>query len=104
MLSSTESALVGTWELRHGEYVADAVCQRIGQLISSHLRRVCADPSGWHTLYQDPLDMRYWVLSYPQSEMHGGGPPALVTVSSDEAAKQFPLAAASNTSLQVRRP
>ncbi len=28
-------------------------------------------------LYRDPADNRLWELSYPNSALHGGGPPML---------------------------
>ena len=104
MLAPFETVLIGKWEQSGNGLVADGVCRRIEQLVAVHLIRVCDDSSGWQTLYQDPNDKRYWVLSYPGSEMHGGGPPVLVAVSPDEANAHFPLAAASNYSLQARRP
>jgi immunity protein 27 of polymorphic toxin system len=39
----------------------------------------------WSKLYLDPVDGGYWELTYPQSEMHGGGPPQLVHISADAA-------------------
>jgi len=53
----------------------NAVCDRIELLVSQHLTKVAG--GGWETLYQDPDDGRYWELTYPQGEMHGGGPPRL---------------------------
>jgi len=40
---------------------------------------------GWSRLYLDPVDGRYWELIYPQSEIHGGGPPRLAHISADAA-------------------
>jgi hypothetical protein len=33
---------------------------------------------GWEKLYRDPEDGRYWFLTYPFSELQGGGPPSLI--------------------------
>lgn len=67
------------------------MCNRVDYLTSSYLRRigVSEERGGWMVLYQDPEDMRYWVLTYPESEMHGGGPPALINVSEEEANSKF---------------
>ena len=47
---------------------------RIQQLIRDELVKIARDLTGWRVLYRDPKDGRLWQLSYPQSEMHGGGP------------------------------
>jgi hypothetical protein len=43
----------------------------------------------WETLFQDHDDGRYWERTYPNSEMHEGGPPALVCVSEEEAKAKY---------------
>jgi len=59
--------------------------QRIRWLIDAHLVRVTTDASGWRVLYRDPSDDRLWELSYPRSEMHGGGPPKLTCIPRQQA-------------------
>ena len=71
---------------------ADSVCDRVEWLVKFRLQRVAADPSGWNTLYRDPRDGRLWELTYPRSEMHGGGPPTLTLVAKDEARHRYELA------------
>ncbi len=63
----------------------DAVCRRIRILVEEHLQLIGGADGGWSRLYLDPADERYWELTYPQSEMHGGGPPQLVHISADAA-------------------
>jgi hypothetical protein len=65
--------------------------RRIRFLTSRHLQRIRADVSGWTILYRDPDDGRYWELTYPQSEMHGGGPPQLRWLSKRDALKKYRL-------------
>ncbi len=67
--------------------VADDVCRRIDWLIESRLDRLAI--TGWETLYQDIRDSRLWERTYPQSEMHGGGPPQLSVISSEVALKKY---------------
>jgi hypothetical protein len=74
-LKPEEKDLRCEWDVIEGKVVGNAVCDRIEQLISQHLIKVAG--GGWETLYQDPYDGRYWELTYPQGEMHGGGPPRL---------------------------
>lgn len=90
-LQSHEQELVGKWVLVSNKMVADETCQRIEELIDGYLMKLATDESGWDTLYQDPSDGRYWELTYPQSEMHGGGPPALTSVSEDYARQKYKI-------------
>jgi Immunity protein 27 len=84
-----ETELTGHWQLVAGTMVADDTCRRIQQLISEQLIEIATDSSGWHALYRDPQDFRLWELSYPQGEMHGGGPPKLTRISSQRAKAIF---------------
>ena len=90
-LRKDETKLVGGWHLVEGRMEADDVTKRIRELIRSELRKVAADESGWDVLYQDPADGRYWERIYPQSEMHGGGPPTLRNISVEDAKKKYGL-------------
>jgi Immunity protein 27 len=40
-------------------------------------------------LYVDPSDSRYWELIYPDSQLHGGGPPTLRNLSEAAARKKY---------------
>jgi hypothetical protein len=62
---------------------------RIQQLIGDELVKIAKDVSGWRVLYRDPNDERPWELSYPHSEMHGGGPAKLTWISSQLAETVF---------------
>lgn len=84
-ITTEETEVRGNWILEGG-VVADEMCRRIEWLKSNWLQRVSTDSSGWEALYKDPYDGRYWELTYPQSELHGGGPPTLRFIS-DESAK-----------------
>ena len=80
-IAATENVLEGRWVSVGGAIRADEVALRIQRLIESHLKFVASRENGWTKLYRDPTDGRYWELSYPSSEMHGGGPPKLETLS-----------------------
>ena len=88
-LRPDETELVGKWELVGGRLVADAVATRIQMLLSGPLIPIRASQDGWNTLYLDPSDNRLWELSYPESHLHGGGPPSLTLLSSEEADKRY---------------
>jgi Immunity protein 27 len=92
-LASGECDLRGDWLVRKdGSVVADTTEQRIEWLTKQKLHRIAKHSSGWETLYRDPTDGRLWELTYPQSEMHGGGPRRLHVLSRDEATAKYPNA------------
>jgi hypothetical protein len=82
--------LTGKWEARGGQVVADNTAERIQALVANHLIKVGEDLGDWDVLYRDPDDGRLWELLYPQSELHGGGPPELRLISDAEARKKYP--------------
>lgn len=88
-LKSNEIELQGHWNLVGSLMKADKVCERIESLISTYLIKISKDKSGWNTLYQDPEDKRYWELTYPNSEEHGGGAPLLKNISLQETKKKY---------------
>jgi len=91
MIDPTETRLVGIWgTLVDGKPVADPITTRINMLISDVLVRVGSTDDGWTILYKDPEDGRYWELTYPQSEYHGGGPPMLTWLSEQEVKEKYP--------------
>ncbi len=90
-LRPEETELVGHWKLIDGRMTADSTCERIQRLVSDSLEEVASDESGWSILYRDPVDGRYWELTYPQSHMHGGGPPSLLCVLKTDARMKYGL-------------
>ena len=88
-LSKDEKHLAGKWLVENRRVVADETCRRIEYLIEHSLVKRAASPDGWSVLYQDPGDARFWELTYPQSEMQGGGPPDLRTLDLPEAQGKY---------------
>lgn len=86
-----EITLKGSWEFDGRNVVADDVCKRIEHLTLQQLKKIATDVSGWNVLYQDPNDGRFWELTYPNSEMHGGGPPSLTVVSPEVVKNKYEL-------------
>ncbi|PKG68428.1 hypothetical protein CXF64_14705 [Pseudoalteromonas sp. GutCa3] len=84
LLQSSESALAGCWVESDVKVIADSVCERIDWLVNNHLRKVGTSKCGWDVYFNDPIDGRFWLLSYPQGHMHGGGPPLLKVVATDD--------------------
>jgi hypothetical protein len=88
-IEPTETQITGKWLSRDGRTIGDEACERIHELVRSHLRQLGWDVSGWDALYRDPDDGRLWELIYPQSGMHGGGPPQLRYLTLDEARGKY---------------
>ncbi len=91
MIEQTEVEIAGSWAMKDGKMVEDDACQRIRALVATELQQVAISKDGWEKLYQDTKDGRYWEWFYPQSELHGGGPPALRVISAEDAKKKYHL-------------
>jgi Immunity protein 27 len=81
---SSPERLQGKWLTTRDGIVPDDVCRIVDHLVREHLVKVATRDEGWVTLFRDPLQSTYWELSYPDSEMQGGGPPTLTRLSPDE--------------------
>lgn len=92
-LRSNENMLIGSWIQVHNVVQADDVCKRIEWLVNTDLKKIASSPQwgGWETLFQDPSDSRYWERTYPQGDLHGGGPPQLKMMSADEAKAKYQI-------------
>ena len=90
-LEKTETELRGTLKLNGTIVELDEIGKRIERLVIGYLDEIANDKSGWYKLYQDPYDKRYWELSYPDSEMQGGGAPLLVNISAENAKDRYNL-------------
>lgn len=91
LLMPSETLLQGKWLVSDGEILADHASQRIEYLISSVLLFVAKDDSGWISVFRDPQDLRYWELSYPESQDHGGGAPMLRCIDDFEVTKKYSM-------------
>ena len=81
--------LTGQWICRDGKIVGDDACEEIERLVREDLEKVGHDASGWDTLYRNIESGTLWVLSYPEGEVQGGGPPQLALVAPKEARLRF---------------
>jgi hypothetical protein len=88
-IAPSEELLIGEWVEKDGRIVPDDACMRIVHLVSSHLQKLGTDSSGWNVLYRDPDDGRLWELTYPQSQLHGGGPPQLRRLAVQDARNSY---------------
>ncbi|MDP2538158.1 Imm27 family immunity protein [Alteromonas stellipolaris] len=83
LLLPSESELAGRWVESNAKVIADSVCERIDWLVNNHLQKIGTSKCGWELFFTDPIDGRFWLLTYPQSHMHGGGPPVLKVVATE---------------------
>jgi len=88
-IESNEKEIIGKWLFEGSKVTGDPACKRIEDLTQNYLKELAADGEDWSILYQDPEDQRYWEFTYPQSHMHGGGPPSLNCISFEEAQKKY---------------
>ena len=84
-----EEKLVGNWVMKDGSMIQDDVCERIQWLTTSYFEEVEVNGDSWSALYKDPADGSYWELTYPKSNMHGGGSPQLSRIVVEEAKKKY---------------
>ena len=91
LIQPDEDVIEGRWLVVDGKVVADDAASRIERLVSTHLAVVAVSEDGWSKLFRDPKDGRLWEHTYPQSEMHGGGPPRLETLSDEKARLRYSL-------------
>lgn len=89
-----ETEIIGKWIVAGSVVNGDPNCERILRLITDgSLQFLKHSPlwGAWETLFRDPTDGRYWERFYPQSECHGGGPPALRVINPDEALRKYQI-------------
>lgn len=84
-----ETEIIGSWVMVDGRMTEDDASRRITSLITTNLKHVATTKDGWEKLYQDRHDGRYWELTYPHSEMQGGGPQALLLASSEKVQEKY---------------
>lgn len=90
-IEKEENFLQGTILFKNGKIELDDTGKRIEYLITYYLKKIKSDESGWLTLYQDPSDCRYWELSYPESELQGGGAPKLQEIDKNDVIQKYAI-------------
>ncbi len=86
-IESNEIEIIGQWHRKDDKIIADQNTKRIEWLVETYLREISG--GGWETLFQDQHDGRYWELTYPHGEWHGGGPPKLTLLSMVEVKNKY---------------
>jgi len=74
-----EEEIIGKWIFKNGEVIADSNCQLIESLIENDLKEIKTSEDGWTKLYEEE-NGSLWELTFPESHLHGGGPPKLTRI------------------------
>lgn len=76
-------------EPKNGSVIRDS--KKIDEMIKKQFKKIKSIKGGWLTLYKHTSRDEYWEKFYPDSEAHGGGPPALKKVSDDYVRENYEL-------------
>ena len=74
-----EKEIIGSWVFKNGKVVADSNCDLIESMIKNDLMEIDVSADGWTKRYQ-AKDGSILELTYPESHLHGGGPPKLTRI------------------------
>jgi hypothetical protein len=74
-----EKEIIGRWLFKNGKVVADSNCNLIESMIKNDLKEIEVSEDGWTKRYQE-RNGSIWELTYPESHLHGGGPPKLTRI------------------------
>ncbi len=75
----------GIYSVCEKEVIESDDLKTITLMLENELNRVVADPETWETLYFRKKDLTYWLLSYDNPEMQGGGVKVLTEISGSKA-------------------
>ena len=79
----------GNWVKIDGKIMGDSNCEIIDNMIENDLEKVGDREEGWITLFKEKLTNKFWERIYPDSHMHGGGPPQLELLSKNEVMDKY---------------
>ena len=89
MIKPRETVISGGWIFSGNVKIGDDNFKRIEALLSDWLVEIVRDSSGWDVLLIDPADKRLWEMTYPHSELSGGGPPMLAWIDNQRAQQKY---------------
>ena len=74
-----EEKLIGKWTFKDGKIVADSNCDLIDSMIKNDLKQIKISKDNWTKIYKHS-NGSMWRLTYPESNLQGGGPPSLTKI------------------------
>ncbi len=63
--------------------------ERAEQFLESSCHRIAEDSTGWEVLFREVDSTTFWIQSYPNSEVHGGGEMLVTEITEREARERF---------------
>ncbi len=85
----SKTIIVGKWIVQDGKVIGDDNYEEIKRMKESELIKIADRDGGWTILYRNKNKNNYWELTYPQGEMHGGGPPSLELLNEVEIKERY---------------
>ncbi|WP_082434612.1 Imm27 family immunity protein [Devosia sp. A16] len=77
-MSADRPHLADKWIVDGTHVIASGDAGAIDELLANSLEEVASNDGGWRRLYRHRTGGHFWELSYPNSELQGGGPRRLV--------------------------
>ncbi len=78
-MEMNQKEFVGKWIFKEGKVIGDENCKIIKLMIENDLIEFETSDNGWTKRYKGK-DGTIWELTYPESHLHGGGPPKLAQI------------------------
>lgn len=91
-IHADEVEIRGLWFADGGRMTSDDACKRVQRLTAEYLQEVARAKRGWEKLYRDPVDGRYWEISYPFGGGQAAGPATLRCVELAAVQERYGLA------------
>ncbi len=88
MSNRSQEQLVGTWIIDRGILKNDDIGNEIERRLQNELKNIAI--SDWCKLFIDEQGF-YRELTFPQSEMHGGGPKTLICIDEEGVNSKYDL-------------
>ena len=79
----------GNWLVVDEKIVGDSICEIIENMIANNLDEVGNREGGWITLFKEKTTGKFWERTFPESNMHGGGPPQLELLSKNDIKERY---------------
>jgi hypothetical protein len=71
-----DGEIIGKWSFENGEIIPDDNCHLIEKMLQNELKELESIQDSWTKIYEEQ-NGTLWELTYPESHLHGGGPPKL---------------------------
>lgn len=87
----SKQIITGKWIKEGKNIIKDSNCALIKKKLTNDLIKVAISIDGWDILFKGRNFDLYWELTYPQSELHGGGPARLESFNYNEIKNKYSM-------------